>query len=164
MRRAFQTALITDRRLLNGSLTLSSRTGETRTARLTTPLRTARVPQLAGQPLALAPSAGRRNEDPVGERHSNEQRSDAFQQLPTCTHTACCRFWNGCSCYPLQGGGASAFIGERESSRKPRNRPAPARGLFRTGRGRRQDKAGGRACRDRTYDQRIKSPLLYQLS
>ena len=32
------------------------------------------------------------------------------------------------------------------------------------GRGRRATPKNGRPCRDRTYDQRIKSPLLYQLS
>src|SRR5712671_121808 len=51
-----------------------------------TTLRTTRILKLAGEPLTLAPAAGRRNEDPIGEKHRREQRAEPLQQLPACTH------------------------------------------------------------------------------
>src|SRR5712671_1705296 len=51
-----------------------------------TTLRTTRILKLAREPLTLAPAAGRRNEDPIGEKHRSEQRPEPLQQLPTCTH------------------------------------------------------------------------------
>ena len=51
-----------------------------------TTLRATRILKLAGEPLALSPAAGRRNEDPIGEKHRREQRAEPLQQLPTCTH------------------------------------------------------------------------------
>ena len=53
-----------------------------------TALGTARILEFAGEPLTLAPAAGRRNENPVGESHRREQRAEPLQQLPTCTHIA----------------------------------------------------------------------------
>ena len=51
-----------------------------------TALGATRILKFAGEPLALAPAAGRRDEDPIGEKHRREQRAEPLQQLPTCTH------------------------------------------------------------------------------
>jgi hypothetical protein len=51
-----------------------------------TTLRTARILKFAGEPLTLAPAAGRRNEEPIGHGYREEQCRDPLHQLPTCTH------------------------------------------------------------------------------
>jgi len=46
----------------------------------------ARILQLAREALPLALAAGRGNEEPVRDGDREQQRCDAFEQLPTCTH------------------------------------------------------------------------------
>src|SRR5258706_4763512 len=53
-----------------------------------TTLGSRRILKFAREPLTLAPAAGRRNEDPIGEKHRRQQRAEPLQQLPTCTHIA----------------------------------------------------------------------------
>ena len=98
----------------------------------------ARIAQVANFLLAHAPRPRRRDEQPVRNRYGNEERRNAFQQLPTGTHF----FLIGSKSFLLRGFDAT------------RGARAWQVGVRRV----------GRACRDRTYDQRIKSPLLYQLS
>ena len=57
-----------------------------------TTLGATRILKFAGKPLTLAPGAGRRNEDPIGEKHRRQQRAEPLQQLPTCTHIAFLEF------------------------------------------------------------------------
>src|SRR5882672_11406636 len=49
-------------------------------------LRAAGILQVASEALPLALRAGGRNEDPVRDGDREQQRCDAFEQLPTCTH------------------------------------------------------------------------------
>src|SRR6267143_3759966 len=49
-------------------------------------LRAAGILQLASEALPLALGAGGRNEEPVRDGDREQQRCDAFEQLPTCTH------------------------------------------------------------------------------
>ncbi len=49
-------------------------------------LRAAGILQLASEALPLALRAGGGNEEPVRDGDREQQRRDAFQQLPTCTH------------------------------------------------------------------------------
>ena len=49
-------------------------------------LRAAGILQLASEALPLALPAGGRNEEPVRDGDREQQRCDAFHQLPTCTH------------------------------------------------------------------------------
>src|SRR5258706_14238288 len=57
-----------------------------------TTLGATRILKFAREPLTLAPAAGRKNEDPVGEKHRRQQRAEPLQQLPTCTHIAFLEF------------------------------------------------------------------------
>src|SRR5213594_490566 len=49
-------------------------------------LRAAGILQLASEALPLALAAGRGNEEPICDGDREQQRCDAFEQLPTCTH------------------------------------------------------------------------------
>jgi hypothetical protein len=49
-------------------------------------LRAAGILQLASEALPLALRAGGGNEEPVRDGDREQQRCDAFEQLPTCTH------------------------------------------------------------------------------
>src|SRR5882672_892796 len=49
-------------------------------------LRAAGILQVASEALPLALRAGGGNEDPVRDGDREQQRCDAFEQLPTCTH------------------------------------------------------------------------------
>ena len=44
------------------------------------------IAQLAGLLLPLAACAGRSDKEPVSDEDGNDERCDAFQQLPTCAH------------------------------------------------------------------------------
>ena len=49
-------------------------------------LRAAGILQVASETLPLALGAGGGNEEPVRDGDREQQRCDAFEQLPTCTH------------------------------------------------------------------------------
>src|SRR2546428_10368843 len=49
-------------------------------------LRATGILQVASEALPLALRAGGGNEDPVRDGDREQQRCDAFEQLPTCTH------------------------------------------------------------------------------
>src|SRR6266436_2475820 len=49
-------------------------------------LRAAGILQVAREALPLALRAGGRNEEPIRDGDREQQRCDAFEQLPTCTH------------------------------------------------------------------------------
>ena len=49
-------------------------------------LRAAGILQLASEALPLALAAGGGNEEPVRDGDREQERCDAFEQLPTCTH------------------------------------------------------------------------------
>ena len=100
-------------------------------------LRTTRIFHLARDAAAFTLEAGRSYEDPPRQGDRDEQSGDALQQLPACSHLP--------SFPPSKGA---------DATRPLRAKQECLHGVTRV----------GRACRDRTYDQRIKSPLLYQLS
>ena len=82
-----------------------------------TTLGATRILKFAREPLTLAPAAGRRNEDPIGEKHRRQQRAEPLQQLPTCTHIAFLEFSGrislpGTPCYSLC---------QRQTSSNPRS-------------------------------------------
>jgi len=52
-------------------------------------LRKPRILHLARDAPALALRAGRRDEDPPAQKDGREQRRDALEQLPTCSHATC---------------------------------------------------------------------------
>src|SRR5438094_7490657 len=61
-------------------------------------LRAAWILQIASEALPLALRAGGRNEEPIRYGDREQQRCDAFEQLPTCAHANLYLKFRHCEC------------------------------------------------------------------